>query len=40
MILRDYNDDGIQDLFAYSDVPGIDGILVYKGYYENDRIAF
>ncbi len=40
VILRDYNDDGIQDLFTYSDVPGIDGIIVYKGFYDNDLIAF
>lgn len=40
VILRDYNGDGIQDLFTYSDVPGVDGIIVYKGYYENDLIAF
>ncbi len=40
LILRDYNGDGIQDLFSYSDVPGIDGIIAYKGFYKNDTIAF
>ncbi len=40
VLLRDYNMDGMVDLFAYSDVPGIDGILVYQGYYQNDTIAF
>ncbi len=40
VILRDYNGDGIQDLFSYSDIPGIDGIIVYKGSYQNDTIAF
>lgn len=40
VLLRDYNGDGIQDIFAYSDVPGIGGVIVYKGYYENNAIAF
>ncbi|MFN7115964.1 MAG: T9SS type A sorting domain-containing protein [Saprospiraceae bacterium] len=40
MLLRDYNGDGIMDLFGYSDVPGVDGVLVYTGYYENGHIAF
>ncbi len=40
MLLRDYDGDGIMDLFGYSDVPGVDGILVYKGLYENGHIAF
>jgi hypothetical protein len=40
MLLRDYNGDGIIDLFGYSDVPGIDGMLVYQGFYENGHIAF
>ncbi len=41
VILRDYNGDGIADIFAYSSIPGIAGIEVYTGYYdENDKIAF
>lgn len=41
VLLRDFNGDGIADLFAYSNVPGIDGIMVWRGYYdEQDRIAF
>lgn len=40
MLLRDYNGDGILDLFGYSDVPGVDGMLVYKGLYENGHITF
>ena len=40
-ILRDYNGDGIQDIFAYSSTPGIPGIEVYTGYYDtNNQIAF
>jgi len=41
VILRDYNGDGVADIFAYSSIPGIAGIEVYTGYYdENNRIAF
>lgn len=40
VLLRDYDDDGIQDIFAYSDVPGIDGVMVYQGYIEGGEIAF
>lgn len=41
VILRDYNGDGIADIFAYSSIPGVAGIEVYTGYYdENNRIAF
>ncbi len=39
-ILKDYDGDGIKDLFAYSDIPGIDGIQVYRGIYENDKLTF
>lgn len=39
-MLRDYNGDGIQDLFSYSTELGIDGISAFTGYYENDTIAF
>ncbi|HMQ47277.1 MAG TPA: T9SS type A sorting domain-containing protein [Saprospiraceae bacterium] len=40
VLLRDFNGDGIMDLFAQSDFPGIQGIMVYRGYYENNKIAF
>ena len=40
ILLRDYNGDGIADLFAYADVPGVDGVMVYTGYYENGHIAY
>ena len=41
VLLRDYNGDGIQDIFAYPSTPGIPGIEVYTGYYnEQNQIAF
>ena len=40
VLLRDYNNDGIADIFAYSDIVGIDGITVFTGYYQNNRLAF
>ncbi|MEL7121604.1 MAG: FG-GAP-like repeat-containing protein [Bacteroidota bacterium] len=40
ILLRDYNMDGIPDLFTYSDVPGVDGIIPYKGRVEDDHITF
>lgn len=41
VLLRDYNGDGIADIFAYSDIPGIDGIMVWTGYYDaQNRLAF
>ena len=40
VLLRDYNADGIMDLFAYSDVPGINGFIVYKGSYFDNQITF
>ncbi len=41
MLMRDFNGDGIADIFAYSDVPGIDGIVVFRGRYDaQNRIAF
>ncbi len=36
-LLRDYNGDGIMDIFAYSDAI-IDGIMVYQGYYDDDNL--
>ncbi len=38
--LRDYDCDGVMDIFSYSANIGIDGIVVFKGYYENDEIKF
>jgi len=40
VLLRDYDDDGIPDMFTYSDVIGIDGIAVFKGFYQNDSLRF
>lgn len=40
VLLRDYNGDGIMDMFSYSDNPGIQGVKVHKGSYENDKISF
>jgi len=41
VLLRDYDRDGITDFFAYSDIPGVDGIQVWKGYYDNrDTLRF
>ena len=40
VLLRDYNCDGIKDVFTYPSFP-IDGIEAYKGYYDaNNEIAF
>lgn len=39
VLLRDYDGDGIEDIFTYS-VFGLAGVQVFKGYYENDKIAF
>lgn len=40
VLLRDYNGDGIMDMFSYSDQPGIHGVKVHKGSYEDDKITF
>ena len=40
MLLRDYNGDGAVDIFAYSIVPGVAGISVWRGRYEGDELAF
>ncbi len=41
VLLRDYDKDGVMDIFGYSDNPGVDGVIVYKGYYDaNDEIRF
>ena len=41
-LLRDYDGDGIADIFTQSSVsvPGVQGIQVYKGRYENNEIRF
>ncbi len=33
-LLRDYNNDGVMDVFAFSTIPGIAGIEVHKGAYD------
>ncbi len=40
VLLRDFNDDGAMDIFAYSHVPGIDGVQVYEGYYDGNELRF
>ena len=40
IVLRDYNGDQVPDLFGFSSVPGIDGIEVHKGFYENGFLHF
>lgn len=40
VMLRDYNGDGVKDIFAFSDFPGIQGVIVYTGKYESDEIGF
>ncbi len=40
VLLRDYNQDGLPDIFAYSDVPGIDGITVYTGSFSAGNWSF
>lgn len=44
MLLRDYNCDGIKDIFAYEPPSlqpyGVFGLKVYQGYYVNNHIAF
>ena len=39
MMLRDYDGDGISDIFAYSDAI-VSAVMVYRGYYEDDKMAF
>lgn len=39
-MLRDYNGDGISDIIAYSDVPGIDGVTAYTGFWQDNKLAF
>ena len=39
MLLRDYNGDGVMDIFAYAD-QNFDAVMVFTGYYEGERIQF
>ena len=40
VLLRDYNGDGVQDIFAYGDAP-FSGMMVFTGYYTPDnQLAF
>lgn len=38
-LLRDYNTDGIKDLFAYSD-QAFDAVMVYRGFYQDGQLHF
>ncbi|MCB0610420.1 MAG: T9SS type A sorting domain-containing protein [Lewinellaceae bacterium] len=38
-LLRDYDGDGIQDIFSYSD-QAFDAVMVYKGHYQAGKLAF
>ncbi|MEO6131107.1 MAG: VCBS repeat-containing protein, partial [Saprospiraceae bacterium] len=40
ILVIDYDDDGIEDLFTSSSETGIAGISVYKGSYENEQWSF
>lgn len=40
VLLRDFNGDGAADLFAYSDAPGIPGVLVFTGFFQDGRLHF
>ena len=40
VLLRDYNRDGAMDIFAHDGDEGVPGIKVYKGRFENGRLAF
>jgi hypothetical protein len=39
-LMLDFNGDGVEDLFASTNEPGIQGIDVYRGREEDDKIAF
>ncbi len=40
VLLRDYDGDGIVDIFAQSDNSMASGVLVYKGRYQGNRLVF
>jgi len=39
VLLRDYNNDGAMDIFAYPDQP-VGGIIAYRGYFEDNQLKF
>lgn len=39
VLLRDYNNDGAMDIFAYPDQP-VGGIIVYRGFFEDNQLKF
>lgn len=39
-ILKDFNSDNLPDIFSYSDIPGIDGVIVYRGILKNNSLSF
>ena len=40
VLLRDYDQDGIMDIFAAATIPGVTGVEVHKGYFDNDILKF
>ena len=40
VLLRDFDGDGIVDIFSYPLTPGVDGVIVFKGYNDGGHIAF
>ncbi len=40
VLLRDYDGDGIMDLFGYWDAGFLDAMMVYKGFYVNKKLNF
>ncbi len=40
VLLRDYDGDGVMDIFAQSESPAVSGVLVYKGRYQGNRLVF
>jgi len=40
VLLRDYNDDGAMDIICYSDVPGFQAPIAYKGYFDDNQLKF
>ena len=40
VLLRDYNGDGIEDIFAFSDIPGIEGVIVYTGSFVDGHLSY
>ena len=39
-LLRDFNADGVPDLYTHADAEGREGVLVYEGFRQNGRTAF